>query len=48
MTSGGMVDHALQRIEAYCKESGVVIEVFKIPSADKVPFIRPPIEDQNP
>ena len=25
MTSGGMVDHALQRIEAYNRESGVTI-----------------------
>ncbi|HEX7445162.1 MAG TPA: ATP-binding cassette domain-containing protein [Methanothrix sp.] len=48
MTSGGMVDHALQRIEAYGRESGVVIEVLRIPSAETVPVIRPPMEDQNP
>lgn len=48
MTSGGMVDHALQRIEAYCRESGVVIEVLKIPSAETVSVVRPPMEDQNP
>lgn len=32
MTSGGMVDHALQRIEAYRQESGVNIAAVKIPS----------------
>ena len=47
MTSGGMVDHALQRIEAYGRESGVLIEALRIP-AKKVPDIRPPMEDQNP
>jgi cobalt/nickel transport system ATP-binding protein len=48
MTSGGMVDHALKRIEAYGRESGVVIEVLRIPSVEAVPVIRPPMEDQNP
>ena len=33
MTSGGMVDHALQRIEAYCRESGAEISAVKIPSS---------------
>ncbi len=32
MTSGGMVDHALQRIEAYGRESGTEIAAVKIPS----------------
>jgi cobalt/nickel transport system ATP-binding protein len=31
MTSGGMVDHARQRIEAYGRESGVNIAAVKIP-----------------
>ena len=31
MTSGGMVDHSLQRIGAYARESGVKIEAVKIP-----------------
>jgi cobalt/nickel transport system ATP-binding protein len=48
MTSGGMVDHALKRIEAYGRESGVVIEVIRIPSAKTDPVIRPLVEDQNP
>ncbi len=30
MTSGGMVDHSLQRIGAYCQESGVKIEAVKV------------------
>jgi cobalt/nickel transport system ATP-binding protein len=29
MTSGGMVDHSIKRIQAYCKESGSEIEVVK-------------------
>jgi cobalt/nickel transport system ATP-binding protein len=32
MTSGGMVDHALHRIEAYCRESGAAIEAVRMPS----------------
>ena len=35
MTSGGMVDHALQRIEAYCRESGAEIAAVKIPSSQE-------------
>lgn len=29
MTSGGMVDHSVKRIQAYCEESGSKIEVIK-------------------
>ncbi len=47
MTSGGMVDHALQRIEAYCRESGVMVVAVKIPSATTAPAILPPVKDQN-
>ncbi len=32
MTSGGMVDHSIKRIQAYCKESGSEIEVVKFSS----------------
>jgi cobalt/nickel transport system ATP-binding protein len=32
MTSGGMVDHSVKRIRAYCEESGAKIEVIKISS----------------
>ena len=32
MTSGGMVDHSIKRIQAYCKESGSEIEVVKLSS----------------
>jgi cobalt/nickel transport system ATP-binding protein len=35
MTSGGMVDHALQRIEAYGRESGAEIAAVKIPSCQE-------------
>ena len=41
MTSGGMVDHALQRIEAYGRESGVVVVAVKIPSDQAVPGFQP-------
>ena len=30
MTSGGMVDHSVKRIRAYCEESGAKIEVVKL------------------
>ena len=30
MTSGGMVDHSVKRIRAYCEESGANIEVIKL------------------
>ncbi len=32
MTSGGMIDHSVKRIRAYCEESGAKIEVVKLPS----------------
>jgi len=32
MTSGGMVDHSLMRIQAYCRESGARIDVIKLES----------------
>jgi cobalt/nickel transport system ATP-binding protein len=32
MTSGGMVDHSVKRIRAYCEESGAKIEVVKLSS----------------
>ncbi len=32
MTSGGMVDHSVKRIRAYCDESGAKIEVVKLSS----------------
>ena len=32
ITSGGMVDHSVKRIRAYCEESGAKIEVFKLSS----------------
>jgi len=30
MTSGGMVDHTLQRIKDYCQESGARVEAIKM------------------
>jgi cobalt/nickel transport system ATP-binding protein len=36
MTSGGMVDHALHRIEAYCSESGAVIEAVRMASFSQI------------
>lgn len=35
MTSGGMVDHAVKRIRAYCEESGAKIEVAKLSSHEE-------------
>jgi cobalt/nickel transport system ATP-binding protein len=32
MTSGGMIDHSIRRIRAYCKESGAGIEVVNFSS----------------
>jgi len=32
MTSGGMVDHSVKRIQTYCEESGAKIEVVKLSS----------------
>jgi len=32
MTSGGMVDHSVKRIQAYCEESGAKIEVVNLSS----------------
>jgi cobalt/nickel transport system ATP-binding protein len=32
MTSGGMIDHSIKRIQAYCQESGSEIEVVKFSS----------------
>ena len=32
ITSGGMVDHSVKRIQAYCEESGAKIEVVKLSS----------------
>jgi cobalt/nickel transport system ATP-binding protein len=32
MTSGGMVDHSVKRIRAYCEDSGAKIEVVKLSS----------------
>ena len=45
MTSGGMVDHALHRIEAYCSESGAVIEAVRMPSFSQ---IDPEIKKESP
>jgi cobalt/nickel transport system ATP-binding protein len=33
MTSGGMADHSVKRIQAYCEESGAKIDVAKLPPA---------------
>ena len=35
MTSGGMVDHSVKRIRAYCQESGAKIEVVKLSPPEK-------------
>ena len=32
MTSGGMIDHSIKRIRAYCQESGSEIEVVNFSS----------------
>jgi len=36
MTSGGMVDHSLQRIDTYCQESGVKIKAVKMSEPESI------------